>query len=92
MNEFFDKIVKFIDPLLPIPLEPDKKAHLVMGFLISLVFGLIFTNTIGLIAGAVAAVGKEIRDEISYGGFDLKDLYVTISGSLIAFVIVTLLK
>ena len=92
MNEFFDKIVKFIDPLLPIPLEPDKKAPLVMGFLISLVFGLIFTNTIGLIAGAVAAVGKEIRDEISYGGFDLKDLYVTISGSLIAFVIVTLLK
>ena len=92
MNEFFDKIVKFIDPLLPIPLEPDKKAHLVMGFLISLVFGLIFTNTIGLIAGAVAAVGKEIRDEISYGGFDLKDLYVTIGGSLIAFVIVTLLK
>jgi hypothetical protein len=92
MNELFDKIVKFIDPLLPINLAPDKKAHLVMGFLISLIFGLIFTNVIGLIAGAVAAVGKEIRDEIAYGGFDLKDLYVTIGGALIAFIIVTLLK
>lgn len=36
-----------------------------------------------IVFALVAGVGKEIRDELVYGGFDCKDLVATIAGGLV---------
>ena len=87
MQELFDRIVKITDKL-PIPLSSDKKAHLVCGFLIALIATITFYDpTVGLIIGGVFAFGKELRDEIIYGGFDTVDLLITIIGAFIGSIL-----
>ena len=60
----------------------DKKLHLASGLAIAFVFG-IANPWIGLGCGMAAGVAKEIKDEISYGGFDELDMYATWAGSLL---------
>ena len=81
MKDFMDRVVDLCDKL-PLPMKSDKKAHLVCGYLIALVVTITFSNpSIGFMVGAMFAIGKEIRDEISYNGFDFKDILFTILGA-----------
>ena len=56
----------------------DKVLHFVGGVLI---YG--FTGHMLFVIAA--AVGKEAYDQVSYGGWDWKDLFATIAGGLLAF-------
>jgi hypothetical protein len=44
-----------------------------------------------VVVAIVAGVGKEIRDEVVYGGFDWKDLMATIVGGTVMQVVVWML-
>lgn len=44
--------------------------------------------TVGLGSCAVAGISKEVYDEISYGGFDKKDLAATMIGGTISIAII----
>ena len=68
----------------------DKYAHAVVGFVATFVVGL-YSLALGIVIGFVLAVGKEIYDEITYGGFDVEDMLATIGGVGIATVIVRLM-
>lgn len=68
----------------------DKKLHFIAGLCISVVAVLLYylccgtTNLwLGLGCGVVAGVAKEVKDEITYGGFDSLDMYATWAGSLL---------
>lgn len=68
----------------------DKKLHFIAGLCISVVSMLLCfyyngtTNLwLGLGCGMVAGVAKEIKDEITYGGFDKLDMFYTWAGSLL---------
>ena len=88
----FEKIVEVINKLLPGDWLPaDKKAHLVCGFLISLIVGLLDAPLTGFWLGTAAAVAKEVRDEFAYGGFDYHDLVVTEIGVLSACLILIII-
>ena len=60
----------------------DKKLHLASGLAIAFVFG-IANPWIGLGCGMAAGVAKEVKDEITYGGFDEFDMFATWAGSLL---------
>lgn len=68
----------------------DKKLHFLAGFIIAVAIGLIayFVNfgnfiILGIAVSFASGIGKEIRDEYVYGGFDLKDMVVTWIGALV---------
>jgi hypothetical protein len=63
----------------------DKALHFIAGMLVVVVVATIFPCVANwaVVAAIVAGVGKEIRDEIAYRGFDWKDLMATIVGGLI---------
>jgi hypothetical protein len=72
-----------------LPLIPhDKANHFIYGFVIFILSSLIMSNLISLCVVIVFALGKEIRDQIVYKGFDYKDLLSTI----IAPIILTILN
>jgi hypothetical protein len=84
MIKMQEKIVTFIDSHLPINMPADKKAHLVCGFLISLITCIVTGNYVtATVVGLIAAIGKEIKDQIVYGGFDFNDIGYTMMGVLI---------
>ena len=60
----------------------DKKLHLASDLAIAFVFG-IANPWIGLGCGMAAGVAKEIKDEITYGGFDYLDMFYTWAGALL---------
>lgn len=60
----------------------DKKLHLLAGLAIAIIFG--WQNPlIGLAAGFVAGVAKEVYDYLDYGLLDKKDMFATWAGSLL---------
>ena len=60
----------------------DKKLHLLAGIVIAIIFG--WQNPlIGLGAGFLAGVGKELYDEYDYGGFDKYDMFATWAGAVL---------
>lgn len=68
----------------------DKKLHFIAGLCITctsvLLYYLCYCTVnlwVGLGCGMVAGVAKEIKDEITYGGFDKYDMYATWAGSLL---------
>ena len=68
----------------------DKKLHFIAGLCISVVAMLLYFYYYGTVnvllgvgCGMVAGVAKEIKDEISYGGFDKYDMLATWAGSLL---------
>lgn len=65
----------------------DKVYHLIAGFVIALVFGLI-NPTLGIIAASLAGVGKEVYDKYYKKSTpDPLDALATIVGGIIGLVI-----
>ena len=60
----------------------DKKLHLLAGLGISIIFGW-HNPLIGIGAGFVAGIAKEVYDYLDYGGFDKLDMLYTWAGSLL---------
>ena len=68
----------------------DKKLHFIAGLCISVAAMLLYFYCYGTVnvlfgvgGGMVAGVAKEVKDEITYGGFDELDMYATWAGSLL---------
>jgi len=70
---------------MKLPLIPQDKAnHFIYGFFIYILSNLIFINWVSLLIVLIFALGKELYDEYKYGGFDWKDLVVTlIAGTIL---------
>lgn len=71
-------------------IPPDKALHFIAGLLV-----VAFVATIipcianwAIIFAIIAGLGKEIRDELVYGGFDWKDLVATVLGGVVMQVFV----
>ena len=60
----------------------DKKLHLLAGLGIAIIFGLQYP-LIGLGAGIIAGVAKEVYDYLDYGLYDKQDMFATWAGSLL---------
>jgi hypothetical protein len=63
----------------------DKVWHFTGGMIICLVCSVFLPAWMAFSLAAVAGVAKEIRDEISYGGFDWIDLAATVAGGALVF-------
>ena len=61
----------------------DKLLHFLAGAAVAFGCALIFGPVAGILAGAAAGIAKEIRDEIVYGGADLRDLLATCGGAMV---------
>jgi len=70
-------------PIIPI----DKANHFIYGFVIYVVSSLFLTPDKALAIVFLFALGKEIRDEFVYSGFDVKDMLATICPALILFLL-----
>ena len=71
----------------------DKKLHFIAGFVITIIFALIFLNPLyGFAAGVLAGICKEIYDWLDYGRFDIFDMFTTWFGSAIGYGITILLS
>ena len=68
-------------PIIPI----DKANHFIYGFFIYILSNLLVNSVYSLIVVFVFALGKEIKDQIVYKGFDYKDLLVTIIPAVILY-------
>lgn len=64
----------------------DKALHFAAGLGIALAVGLVVSPMSGLLAGMFAGVAKEIRDEWTYGGSDMRDMLVTFAGAGVGWV------
>ena len=61
-------------PLIPL----DKANHFIYGFFIYILSNLVFIDNYSLLIVFAFALVKEIKDEIVYHGFDIKDLLITL--------------
>jgi hypothetical protein len=64
----------------------DKVLHFTAGMVIMLVVSIFFKIWVAFISACVAAVLKEVRDQIVYRGADWRDLVITIAGALLVLV------
>lgn len=69
----------------------DKKLHLLAGLAIAIIFGW-HNPLIGLGAGFLAGVAKEVYDYFDYGLFDKKDMLFTWLGADIGALVVYFIK
>ena len=68
----------------------DKKLHFIAGLCITCIaiilcycsYGIV-NLWFGLFFGVLAGLLKEVKDQITYGGFDRLDMYTTWAGSLL---------
>lgn len=81
------KIIKNTGIFFNLKLIPlDKKLHLGVGFVISILFGIIFCSTItGLVISGLAGVVKEIYDKFhpSKHTSEMSDIVATLSGGIL---------
>lgn len=68
-------------PLIPL----DKANHFIYGFIIYVLSNLFISDLLSVGIVFCFALGKEVRDQIVYKGFDWKDLVVTITPAAILF-------
>jgi hypothetical protein len=63
----------------------DKALHFIAGLLVVALAATTLPSVANwaIVFALVAGVGKEIRDQIVYGGFDWKDLVATIAGGAV---------
>jgi hypothetical protein len=61
----------------------DKANHFLYGFLIFMISQYFLNDYLSFGIVFVFALGKEIKDQITYKGFDYKDLLVTLLPSII---------
>jgi hypothetical protein len=64
----------------------DKVLHFAAGMVIMLVVAVFFATWVALLAVCAAALLKEVRDEVAYGGFDWRDLVITVSGGVLVWI------
>jgi len=76
-----ETIKKFFRSLL---MDQDKANHAFYGLLTYAVIS-IFNVDIALFVVFIISIGKEIFDEIDYGGFDMKDFLYTFMPSLVLY-------
>ena len=69
----------------------DKKLHLIAGFLIAAIAGVIFTPACGLALATAAGVAKEAYDYFDYGLFDAQDMLFTWGGGVLGYAAALLL-
>lgn len=67
----------------------DKKLHLLAGLAIAIIFGW-HNPLIGLSAGIIAGIAKEVYDYFDYGLFDKKDMLFTWLGAIIGALVIVL--
>ena len=63
----------------------DKANHFIYGFFIYILSNLLVNSVYSLIVVFAFALGKEIKDQIVYKGFDYKDLLTTITPAVILY-------
>jgi hypothetical protein len=73
-------------------IPPDKALHFIAGLLVVALAATTLPSVANwaIVFALIAGVGKEIRDEIVYGGFDWKDLLATILGGVVMQVLIFL--
>jgi hypothetical protein len=64
----------------------DKVLHFLFGILIMLLVAMFFPAWVAFLAVCLAALLKEVRDEIVYSGFDWRDLVITVGGGVLVWV------
>jgi hypothetical protein len=64
----------------------DKVLHFTAGMIIMLRVAIFFPLWVALLAVCVAALLKEVCDELAYGGFDWRDLVITVAGGVLVWV------
>lgn len=69
----------------------DKVKHFILGLIITLLVGFIFSLEYGILVGVSAGVFKEVWDEYTYGGFDAKDLIATLLGVVVGTLIISMI-
>lgn len=73
----------------------DKMLHFIAGMLITAFVAVIVPRfaPIAMTVSVVAGFAKELRDEITYGGFDWYDLLATVLGGVVmqVFIILSLM-
>lgn len=71
----------------------DKLLHFIAGILsTAIVAKLPFMEYFGFVGAIVAGIAKEVRDKITYGGYDWKDLAATIAGGVIMQLFICLIN
>lgn len=72
----------------------DKMQHFIAGLLITAIVAVLVPRfaPIAMTVAVVAGFAKELRDEITYGGFDWKDLLATVLGGVVMQVLIFLIK
>jgi len=69
---------------MELPLVPlDKANHFIYGFVIFIISQYFLNDLYSIGIVFLFAIGKEIKDQIFYKGFDYKDILVTITPSII---------
>jgi hypothetical protein len=70
----------------------DKMLHFIVGMLITAIVAVLVPRftPIAMTVAVVAGFAKELRDEITYGGFDWKDLLATVLGGVVMQVLIFL--
>jgi hypothetical protein len=69
---------------MKIPLIPlDKANHFIYGFVIFIISQCFLNDLYSIGIVFLVALGKEIKDQIDYKGFDYKDIIATITPSII---------
>lgn len=64
--------------------QPDKRKHLLVGFLISLLIGVYAGCWVGFVVGCLAGAIKEWWDSKGHGTVELMDFVFTMSGAILA--------
>lgn len=65
-------------------IAPDKKLHIIVGFLIAAVVGFVLNPVAGFTAGCVAGIAKEVYDNLSGKGTpEINDALATVAGSIL---------
>lgn len=75
--------MNYLDKLADIP--KDKLLHSFYGTLIYAVLSLV-NPAFALCSVIITAIAKEIYDEVSYGGFDFKDIIATVAIPSLLFI------
>ena len=69
---------------MKLPLLPhDKANHFIYGFFIYVFAAFVVSNSLAFVIVCLFAIGKEVRDQIVYKGFDLFDIFFTILPAII---------
>jgi len=66
-------------PLIPL----DKANHFIYGFVIFILSNIVLNDVHSLLVVFIFAIGKEIKDQVVYKGFDYKDLLATLLPGII---------